>query len=426
MADGSLIVTDAGLAAIRNAQADGTNQVRIASVGLGSGKYTPATTATRLTNQFKSLSTISGGSVDSKTFHVELRDSSSDAYSVYELGLFLADGTLLAVSSQTATPIIQKAGASVMVMAFDIVLADGSASAVTVGDTNFHVPPATETTSGVAEIATTTETSAGTDDARIVTPKKLKTETDKLVHKTGTETINGLKTFSSVPACPAADSSEDSTKIPNTAWVRAILREAVLAAHPVGSYYMSESSTSPAVIFGGGTWERVKGRMLIGADDVTYTVGAQGGSSTHIITTSEMPSHSHGASTAANGAHSHSAWTDAQGGHDHGRGTMEIWGKFYGHCVGYNTGRGEGAFGGFRYGDRASGGGYGGMSAGWDFYASRHWTGRTTWGGSHGHNVGIGNAGNHAHTVTVSANGGGQAMSILNPYRAVYVWRRTA
>ena len=42
---------------------------------------------------------------------------------------------------------------------------------------NATSPAASETTSGIAEIATQAETDAGTDDARIVTPLKLKTST---------------------------------------------------------------------------------------------------------------------------------------------------------------------------------------------------------------------------------------------------------
>src|SRR6478735_1834998 len=48
-------------------------------------------------------------------------------------------------------------------------------------------PAASETTAGIAEIATQVETDAGTDDARMVTPLKLKTS--KLFNKSFTATI---------------------------------------------------------------------------------------------------------------------------------------------------------------------------------------------------------------------------------------------
>lgn len=52
-----------------------------------------------------------------------------------------------------------------------------------------------------------------------------------------------------------------------------------LLSYPVGSIYMSVSSTSPATLFGG-TWSALGGRVLIGADG-TYAAGATGGTATH-------------------------------------------------------------------------------------------------------------------------------------------------
>lgn len=65
--------------------------------------------------------------------------------------------------------------------------------------------------------------------------------------------------------------------------------------YPVGSIYMSVSSTSPASLFGG-TWESIGGRFLLGAD-ATYTAGSTGGEATHILTVDEMPNHVHSATT---------------------------------------------------------------------------------------------------------------------------------
>ena len=62
--------------------------------------------------------------------------------------------------------------------------------------------------------------------------------------------------------------------------------------YPVGSIYMSVNNTNPGTLFGG-TWEQLKDRFLLGAGD-TYTNGATGGEATHQLTTTEMPSHSHG------------------------------------------------------------------------------------------------------------------------------------
>lgn len=65
--------------------------------------------------------------------------------------------------------------------------------------------------------------------------------------------------------------------------------------HPVGSLYISTVNTDPSTIFGG-TWERVKGKMIIGLDedDTDFdTVGKVGGEKTHTLSASEIPAHTH-------------------------------------------------------------------------------------------------------------------------------------
>lgn len=50
--------------------------------------------------------------------------------------------------------------------------------------------------------------------------------------------------------------------------------------HPIGSVYQSTKATSPDLLFGG-TWERMKGRVLVGvdeADEALKSSGVQGGS----------------------------------------------------------------------------------------------------------------------------------------------------
>ena len=61
--------------------------------------------------------------------------------------------------------------------------------------------------------------------------------------------------------------------------------------YPVGAVYMSSSSTSPASLFGG-TWTPIQNRFLIGAG-AGYQTMKTGGESTHTLTESEMPRHTH-------------------------------------------------------------------------------------------------------------------------------------
>lgn len=62
----------------------------------------------------------------------------------------------------------------------------------------------------------------------------------------------------------------------------------LLAAHPVGSIYQTISPENPSVTFGGGTWERIEGRFIMGASD-TYPAGSTGGEAEHTLTESELP-----------------------------------------------------------------------------------------------------------------------------------------
>lgn len=64
-----------------------------------------------------------------------------------------------------------------------------------------------------------------------------------------------------------------------------------LDCYPVGSIYMSVSSTNPASLFGG-TWQQLENRFLLGAGS-NYAAGTTGGEATHTLTINEMPSHSH-------------------------------------------------------------------------------------------------------------------------------------
>lgn len=66
--------------------------------------------------------------------------------------------------------------------------------------------------------------------------------------------------------------------------------------YPVGSIYISTSSTNPSSYFGG-TWKAVaQGRTLVGvntSDTDFNTVMKTGGSKTHTLTIDEMPAHAH-------------------------------------------------------------------------------------------------------------------------------------
>lgn len=185
----------------------------------------------------------------------------------------------------------------------------------------------------------------------------------------------------------------------DAAAVRKLIEES-LAAQRAEDYarikfWASNDSTSPAS-FIGGTWERVEGEFIMGASSA-YPVGTTGGSATHTQTVAEMPSHNHSGSTGSAGSHSHSAWTGGAGGHSHTVSAMTALAKYA--LVSSDTNNSVGQHG----------------AAG---------TPTTSWVGDHTHGVGMNEAGAHTHTVSIGSTGSGQAMSVLNPYHALYIWVR--
>ena len=208
----------------------------------------------------------------------------------------------------------------------------------------------------------------------------------------------------------------------DAAATRALIKEMLAAQREEDykrvRYWASNDPTSPAS-FIGGTWERVEGEFIMGASSA-YPVGTTGGSATHTQTTAEMPSHSHSGSTGSAGSHSHSASTGSAGSHSHS-GTTDLAGS---HSHNVNAEYKSGGDDGESYRIRN----YGASWADYKFTTSSDGSHThsfsTNSAGGHSHSVSIGDAGAHTHTVSIGSTGSGQAMSVLNPYYALYIWVR--
>jgi microcystin-dependent protein len=154
---------------------------------------------------------------------------------------------------------------------------------------------------------------------------------------------------------------------------------AVSAAYPVGSIFMSTVATNPATQLGVGTWaEWGKGRVPVGVDTAQTEFDAveeTGGSKTHTLTESQIPAHSHGVGSLSMG-----------------------FGGSHTHQLSMST------------------------STGNNPVVAR--------GGSETHvtSTPVAGDGSHVHvlTGTVAATGGGQPHNILQPYITCYMWKRTA
>ena len=62
--------------------------------------------------------------------------------------------------------------------------------------------------------------------------------------------------------------------------------------YPVGSVCMFNANIDPNEMYGG-TWVRIKGKFILGADDDTYPLGSEGGEAETLLTEDQMPIHRH-------------------------------------------------------------------------------------------------------------------------------------
>lgn len=267
-----ITVTDAGRAAIVNAENSGTDPVLITEVGFGSGQYAPTASQTTLNSEIKRLSTIKGGAVAEDVIHVTINDDSADTYSVGEIGLYTDAGVLFAVYSQTAAEgwIVEKATVAALLVAVDITFTTIDATNLTFGDTNFSVSPATTTERGIVELATIAEATTGTDTERAVTPAGLAAAIAAIA--AASTTVKGLVELATVTEATAGTDTERAV---TPAGLQAALdaldldvasETAAMAVGSVGSYAYMQCATIAAP---GG---------LVDRNDLIYS-GSNGGDS---------------------------------------------------------------------------------------------------------------------------------------------------
>lgn len=60
----------------------------------------------------------------------------------------------------------------------------------------------------------------------------------------------------------------------------------------IGTIVFRSDNISPSTIYPNTTWEKIEGRVIMGASDA-YPLGSTGGEATHTLTIDEMPSHGH-------------------------------------------------------------------------------------------------------------------------------------
>ena len=162
-----------------------------------------------------------------------------------------------------------------------------------------------------------------------------------------------------------------------------------LKSHVGSIVYSSTLDTEEKVkaIYGGTSWKKIEGKFLLGASS-EYEINETGGEATHILTSAEMPSHTHDRGTMnitgtfATSYYNDGTWQDI---------LSVIDGPFYSIGAMYQIS----PFAASKSGNST-------FSHKWGFDASRSWTGET------------------------SLEGGSQPHNNMPPYKVVYIWERTA
>ena len=199
--------------------------------------------------------------------------------------------------------------------------------------------------------------------------------------------------------------SDGAYSIDTTTYIStSALSSLMLAMYPVGSIYISVSSTSPAVLFGG-VWSAFgAGRVLVGYDsgDSDFNTAEKiGGEKTHTLTTAEMPSHTH-----TQNAHTHT-----QDAHTHGPGTLA---GYYKMRDTDDSGTAVWGSEAFLYSAFDTNSTAGAVVINSGTTASATATNQSA------------TATNQSATATNQSAGGGDAHNNLQPYITVYMWKRTA
>lgn len=292
------------------------------------------------------------------------------------------------------------------------------------------VAASTKTATAAANIATQQATAAA-GSASTAATKAGEAEKSKTAAATSATNAKASEEASKNWAEEAKKAANTDTTVSikgapaDAAATRALIKEMLAAQREEDykrvRYWASNDPTSPAS-FIGGTWERVEGEFIMGASSA-YPVGTTGGSATHTQTTAEMPSHSHSGSTGSAGSHSHSASTDSAGWHSHS-GTTDWAGSHTHDATIKSNGSSTGGNSGLVSSSMAYGDSYYKATITTKSAGSHSHSFSTNGTGSHAHTVSIGDAGAHTHTVSIGSTGSGQAMDILNPYYALYIWVR--
>lgn len=125
------VITKAGLAAILRADNTGI-AAQITHIALGTSGYTPSADQKSLVAQTAKYPIAGGERLSSTLLHLTALADGDRAFWVREIGFLLSDGTLLAVWSDSSTPLAYKSADTDLLLAYDLSLAALPADSVTI------------------------------------------------------------------------------------------------------------------------------------------------------------------------------------------------------------------------------------------------------------------------------------------------------
>lgn len=182
--------------------------------------------------------------------------------------------------------------------------------------------------------------------------------------------------------------------------------------YPVGSIYLSVSSINPGTLFGG-TWEEIQGKFLLGRS-TAHAAGSSGGAETVILTSEQIPAHTHSVPAHTHivpnhlhtvPAHTHTATCAEAGAHRHKQVRTQ-----------------NAASGTARYAVQGT---------------DTSVTAQTESGGAHKHTITVaskaafstassGTCTTGSTGGTTGSTGSGSAVTVMPPFLSIYMWKRTA
>ncbi|RQR25578.1 phage tail protein [Burkholderia sp. Bp9142] len=248
MAGNLIYITDAGRAALVAPGNTGTTAHQVTQIGLATAAFAFKPDMTALPSELKRITTFGGDTVAQDTIHIVIQDDSADQYKLYGFGLYLDNGVLFSVYVQD-DPILEKAPASMLLLAADTVFASIDVTKLVFGPTSFLNPPATTERKGVVELATQAEVDDGADDTRAVTPKTAAKRYAPLVRA---QLIG--------PVSVTSTSTDQDAQLAVAATSGALNRGAKIRFH--GTFAAGTADTNARLIasiragYDGGTWGR--------------------------------------------------------------------------------------------------------------------------------------------------------------------------